>query len=265
MSEKRHYDIKHCGLLFNVTDRIKNFKFRKISPWARDLIDAMNCTKIIRSSNSGPEPPMTDDFFHMKPTNRWFEEAGDVGPLQEAVLRRRTEGFATREELSEGTLSIGLIQRFPSKKKCERRRMPKDCAHYREFINLEKIQKALADNFPQAKVRNTRLKGMDLTEQASWWWHRDIVIAAHGASMSNAMFMRPGTAAIEVFPTDYEPRMFQDLMDDIGVHHYAILNSTPTGVTGYKNRDVPLAPNVDEIVRFVREAIERRRDSAVQT
>ncbi|CAJ1953675.1 unnamed protein product [Cylindrotheca closterium] len=259
MMERRKYDVKSCGLFYNVIQK-KDFNYRKISPWARDLIRAMNCTSMKRSSYSDAKPPETDDFFHMEPTPRWFEEVEDVAPLQEAVLQQREGGYTRLDEFTANyTLSIGLVQRFSHYKKCERPKMPKWCEHYREFINLKKIQEALAENFPHAKIRNTKLKKMNLVEQASWWWHRDIVIAAHGATLSNVMFMRPGTAVIEIFPTKYERMMFQGLMNDVGVYGYPILNATVKGAKGYKNRDVPLAPNVDEIIRCVQEALQRRK------
>ncbi|KAL3942865.1 MAG: hypothetical protein SGBAC_003029 [Bacillariaceae sp.] len=226
----------------------------------------MNCTIIVRDSYSVAKPPKTDDFFHMEPTRRWFEEVEDLAPLQEAVLQKRQDGYTRRNDFAaNGNLSIGLIQRFPRNKKCERRKLPKWCDHYREFTNLGKIQEALAETLPSAKIRNTKLKKMKLVEQASWFWHSDIIIAAHGATLSNVMFMRPGTAVIEVFPTDYEPMMFQDLMDDVGVYGYPILKATPEDAKpGHKNRDVPLAPNVDEIVRLIRKALKRRRNGGVE-
>jgi len=264
MMERRKYDVKSCGLYFNVIEK-KDFYYRKISPWAKDLISAMNCTTIVRNSHEVAKPPEPDDYFHMEPTTRWFEEVEDVAPLQEAVLQKREGGYTRLDQFTaDRTLSIGLIQRFPARKECERKRLPHGCGHYREFINLEKIQAALAENFPSAKIRNTKLKKMNLVEQASWWWNSDVVIAAHGATLSNVMFMRPGTAVIEVFPTDYERMMFQLLMNDVGVYGYPILNATPKDVKGYKNRDVPLAPNVDEIIRLVQEALQRRQSEGIE-
>lgn len=75
--------------------------------------------------------------------------------------------------------------------------------------------------------------------------------------MPNAMFMRTGTTAVEVFPIDYQPMMFQELMNGVGVYAYPVLNATQKGVIGHKNRDVPLVPDADEIIRLVKEGIQR--------
>jgi len=260
MMERRKYGVKSCGFFYNVINR-KNFNYNKISPWAKDLIKAMNCSKIVRKSKSTPKPPDTDDSYYLKWTSRWFQEIEDVAPIQESVLRKRKEGYSKLDEFANRTLVIGLVQRRPRLKHCDSVPAPKNCVHYREIINLKKIQQALAKNFPSAKVRNTKFKNMDLVEQASWWWHKDIVIAAHGAALSNVMFMRPHTAVIEIFPTNYEKNMFQVLMKDVGVYGYRLLRATQKGKKGFKNRNVPLNPNVDEIVRLVRKAIQQRQNA----
>lgn len=257
MMERRKYGITSCGFFFDMIKK-KNFNFNKISPWAKDLIKAMNCSRIIRKESSAPKPPSTDDYYYLMWTRRWFEEVEDAAPLREAVLQRRRQGYTKIDEFTNRTVSIGLIQRVPRMKQCDRLPVPKNCRHFREFTNLKKIQQALAKNFPSIKIKNTKLRKMDLVEQASWWWNTDIVIAAHGATLSNVLFMRPKTAVIEVFPTGYEPRMFQQLMVDVGVYGYSIQNATPPGVTGFKNRDVPLEPNVNEIVSLVREVLQKR-------
>jgi hypothetical protein len=262
MMERRKYGITSCGFFYNMTKR-KDFNYNRISPWARDLIKVMNCSRIVRKEHNTPEPPSTDDTYYLKWTRRWFEETEDSAPLQELVLQKGKEGYTRPDDFVNRTLAIGLIQRTPRNNRCDRVPLPTKCLHFREFINLKKIQESLAKKFASAKIRNTKLKKMNLVEQASWWWTKDIVIAAHGAALSNVMFMRPHTAVIEIFPKGYEPGMFQALMKDVGVYGYPMLEATQKGKKGFKNRNVPLEPNVDEIVRLAREAIQRRQNATI--
>mmetsp|Transcript_17863 Transcript_17863/g.24609 ORF Transcript_17863/g.24609 Transcript_17863/m.24609 type:complete len:90 (-) Transcript_17863:432-701(-) len=78
----------------------------------------------------------------------------------------------------------------------------------------------------------------------------------------------------EVFPTEYEPMMFQYLLNDVGAHGYPILNATPADfkrknysesvknprmANNLVNQNVPLVPNVDDIIWHINEVTQRRQ------
>jgi hypothetical protein len=58
-----------------------------------------------------------------------------------------------------------------------------------------------------------------LEAQAQWFASQDLIILAHGAALANVIFMRPGTAVLEMFPRYYYNTMFWDLMDQCGIYH----------------------------------------------
>jgi capsular polysaccharide biosynthesis protein len=58
-----------------------------------------------------------------------------------------------------------------------------------------------------------------LQNQAKWFADKDLIIMAHGAAMPNVIFVRPGTAVVELFPRYYMNNMFWDLMAQCGLYH----------------------------------------------
>lgn len=131
------------------------------------------------------------------------------------------------------------------------------------------MKASLQDAFPTADVHSTKLKGSDLIDQAWWWYNQDIVIVAHGAALANILFMREKTAAIEIFPNDYAPGMFQHLMKSVGVVPFRINEATSKGFLelGEKDekrkreklRNVPLEPDLKLVIKLVKDAVVSRQ------
>jgi hypothetical protein len=62
------------------------------------------------------------------------------------------------------------------------------------------------------------MDGMSFSEQAEWWSGKDVVVAAHGASMSNLIFMRDNASVVELYPEHYYPLgMYKTLSKSTGV------------------------------------------------
>lgn len=55
-----------------------------------------------------------------------------------------------------------------------------------------------------------------------------VLIAAHGAGLSNILFLRPGSIVIEVFPFGYTPHIFEELAAQLGIVHIGIM-AAPDG------------------------------------
>ena len=56
-------------------------------------------------------------------------------------------------------------------------------------------------------------------EQVRCFMNADIVVSPHGANSANAIFMRPGTALIETFPSDYITMMNVSTCIACGIHY----------------------------------------------
>ena len=90
---------------------------------------------------------------------------------------------------------------------------------------------ALQENFPNHIIelfsdQNKTLMTCPLC-QAAAFFRADVVVGMHGAGLSNAMFMRPGSVVVEVV-YDFDARhapiigIFPRLSGIIGLHHYTV-------------------------------------------
>lgn len=101
-------------------------------------------------------------------------------------------------------MHIGLVER-PSR---------------RLIIDSENLAEGLSKHFPNATVSyRTVDDDMTLEDQAGWFALQDIVILAHGAGVTNVIFMRPQSQVLELFPKHYFSTTYQPLAQQCGVHH----------------------------------------------
>jgi hypothetical protein len=68
----------------------------------------------------------------------------------------------------------------------------------RSIANHTELAAALAAAYPG--FRNLKLEEMPLAEQVAWFGLTDILVAQHGAALSNIIWMRRGTHVIEIAP-----------------------------------------------------------------
>jgi capsular polysaccharide biosynthesis protein len=136
-------------------------------------------------------------------------------------------------------------------------------------MNVENITAALREANPSALIQTLYMEDMEPMEQFSIWSQQNIVIAAHGAGLMNAIFLPPGNASavIEIFPPHYYPQFyFGSLLRECGIRRYgyyynesdpdvdwAVHGSTIRQRRFYRNVD--LEPPVNDIVALVRKAL----------
>ena len=115
------------------------------------------------------------------------------------------------------------------------------------------------------------MEDMAPMEQFALWSQQSIVIAPHGAGLTNSMFLPPGNASavIEIFPRCIimHMRMFGSLLKSCGIRRYGyyfgkvsdpaadweVYGSTREQRSYY--RSVDLEPPVDDILGLVRKAL----------
>lgn len=136
------------------------------------------------------------------------------------------------------------------------------------FAEEEQQQQRHAEVSVQAQA----MEDLSPFQQAQWWNQQSIVIASHGAALSNIVYMRNGTSAVvEVFsPRFYQLDYFRRLSRSVGVHH---LQWTDPDVSDHEReyRDLMVHPDrhriksadfrvpAHAVVELVREAYERIR------
>ncbi|MEO6052654.1 MAG: glycosyltransferase family 61 protein [Chthoniobacterales bacterium] len=75
-----------------------------------------------------------------------------------------------------------------------------------------------------------RLTGMPIADQIELFANADIVIAPHGASLTNVVFCKPGTAVIELFHPEYAHWCYWYLAALSGLNYYYHLPPGPEAV-----------------------------------
>jgi len=94
-------------------------------------------------------------------------------------------------------------------------------AKSRQLINEEEIFNFLA----KFGFENVKLETMSVTEQASCLASAEIVVAPHGAGLTNLAFCNPGTKVIEIFSPSYLPSCYWILSNACGLDHYYLIGN----------------------------------------
>jgi hypothetical protein len=183
------------------------------------------------------------------PDIQWFDRPSDAWSLRQQLLRYYNLTAAPRPRpLSKSEpLRIGFVQRSPAAK--------------RVILNMPEIVTALQKEFPTAVITNTTLSGMNVGEQALYFASQDIIIAGHGAALTNCAFLQQGSLVIQTYPKHYYPTFFfEPMIRQVKSHAYAWYAGYPEKPLEdylnnfehrFKNRPVDMRPPVHEIVAMV--------------
>ena len=233
-----------CGIYIQHPPR---FVWKQMSSWTRQLVEHMGCRIVVQSQPDISRSVIrTGDVQYRVPdrqvlTYAFFEKPEHVQQLQARVL-----GNTTVTKTKTDAIRIGLLQRIQEH--------PKHPS--RIFLNLPEIRSQLQTAFPDAVVEESDMLHFTLKEQARWWHDKDVVVAAHGAAITNGIFLRNHntTAAtlIEVYPDGFHPSIFYKLMQSVGAHRLAIDEHASVG----SGKNSNLMPDPALIVQLVRQALQ---------
>ena len=101
----------------------------------------------------------------------------------------------------------------------ERIYISREKASYRRIVNEEQVVGCL-ENFGFRKVK---LETMSVTEQALCMAAAKVVVAPHGAGLTNLVFCSPGTKVIEIFSPIYVPTYFWTISNLCELEHYYLI------------------------------------------
>ena len=111
----------------------------------------------------------------------------------------------------------------------------------RRILNMDELQRAVLDKFGFVQID---LDNASLTEQIDAFAKADIVLAEHGAGLANAMFMRPASTVIEIFPKPMVGRyMYRVIANNLRINYVFGSMDVPEGWRWFADDmtvDVPL-------------------------
>ena len=255
--------VLHCG--FWLIE--KNYPTIALEGWVGQLIEHMGC------SISETEPPCYSSasnsgnaMFYFLPRDvlhdyQWFERPQDATSLRMQVLQSinftdnhgTTAAAATATNHRHDALRIAIIDRRSTRK----------------LLNVDNVSSSLRHAYPLAAVEIAYMEDMEPTEQFLFWSRQDIIIAGHGAALTNTFFLPPGntSALIEIFPPHfYDVTFFRTLRNSAGIRGYGYYNNESdlqADWAKYSNtmkkrkyyRLQDLEPPVDAILDLVRQAL----------
>jgi len=166
-----------------------------VHTWTRQLMDAMNCQVYMYNALGDLEPFSHDRSFLLGVNrsyqpyfveNHWLDSRADAQNLRKLIL---PDLFPSGEDTAAAAspVRVGILERDNN----------------RHLSNLTELEAALQaiPNVQTTVIRFTA--GVPMKDQARWFATQDIIVAAHGAGLTNAVVLRPGSTVIQIYPYRY--------------------------------------------------------------
>ena len=171
-----------------------NYKFPQ---WIKELIDAMGCE--IRESDKGlPKDNIVDfvpaddvqfipNYYLLRPRLDYIRYLNH--PEHAHMLRRLyvDDEYIAQVKGDGKPIQIGIIQRQGA----------------RQINNLDEIHMTLKQDIPHGNITVTDFSFKTVKEQAIWFATKDVIIASHGAALTNSIFITPGTIVMQLYKPGY--------------------------------------------------------------
>jgi capsular polysaccharide biosynthesis protein len=106
----------------------------------------------------------------------------------------------------------------------------------RRVLNEDAVMERIAP----LGFRKVTLSGMSVAEQCELFSCADVVVAPHGAGLTNLLFCREGTRIVEIFPPTYINPGYWVLANHLGLEYYCSIAEGPSPPPP------PVDANVDE-------------------
>lgn len=105
---------------------------------------------------------------------------------------------------------------------CKRLYISRQTAHYRKIINEPDLIKALETHH----ITPIRLEDYSIREQAQLFAQAELIIAPHGAGLTNLMFCQPQTRVIELFSPSYIRYYYWSICQYLKLNYYYLVGET---------------------------------------
>lgn len=231
---------ERCGFVF-----LDGMLRHKPISWAQHLLDHMNCTmRELGDGQNATDLPSDvrlwyDNEFEEESWLRWEGSSAAAALRHKVLLNANSDGSVTSNDTTVGDSGLG-VGPLPTDESSKLLVGIVLRTGSRQFPNVTKLMGALqgvlgaatnvTDTIPTASPSSSMLFSsplveyslqnmgdLSLTEQARWFATKHIIIASHGAALVNAVFLRPGSTVIHLYPKDYYfTGYFESLVRQVG-------------------------------------------------
>jgi hypothetical protein len=146
-------------------------------------------------------------IVHSRFGRRWFSAPSACAAFRRAALRQHAPSASDDGVLKHGAIAL-LVRRGS-----------------RFIANSGALEAAIRARFGGEDIRLLSFEGLDFAEQVRSLHDVRLLVAPHGAGLTNLVFLPPGAALVEVFPLYWHPDLYFDsLAASCGVWHRAYQN-----------------------------------------
>jgi capsular polysaccharide biosynthesis protein len=103
--------------------------------------------------------------------------------------------------------------------KSERLYISRDMAKGRKIVNSHEVTNFLS----KLGFKCVVLESLSIAETALLFSAAEVVLAPHGAGLSNLVFCQPGTKVIEIFSPNYVNVLYWSLSNEMNLQYYYLL------------------------------------------
>ncbi|CAI5482264.1 unnamed protein product [Closterium sp. Yama58-4] len=97
----------------------------------------------------------------------------------------------------------------------------------RTVSNMGEVAWHVKDLFPRHVTNQYHLADSPLLEQMALFQHTALFISMHGASLSNLIFLPPGSSILELFPLKFHSEAYNHLALRTGINYFSWENTHP--------------------------------------
>jgi capsular polysaccharide biosynthesis protein len=154
-----------------------------------------------------------------------------------------------REEFLNTSLAATVL---PSVNKLEHIYISRANASYRRVLNEADV----ADFLNKLGFHCVVLESLTVAEQAALFHSAKVIVAPHGAGLTNTVFCQPGTKIIEFFSPKYVNVCYWSLANQVNLDYYYLLGegqNPPEGVDPHLSGD-DIFVNVDSLSKILKVA-----------
>lgn len=175
---------------------LPQFKVTSELKWSKEYLHLI--TSLLPNLTVALAPPTITCYRHLLFLDRlnYLQNGGLLGGLRSADTVRALVYQRFRVS-PPATLSALVLHRSGSRA-------------WKSQYQIMQLVRRIAFRF-NATVRHSDLVGYDLQKQVLLFSQSDVVIATHGAALTNVMFMRPHTAVVECFPPYFYELTFETI------------------------------------------------------
>ncbi|CAB9498104.1 glycosyltransferase [Seminavis robusta] len=246
---------KDCGFVL-----VGGLRFDKQgnSTWQNQLVTKHMGCKVLHVPNE-QSISSNEGVFHspnlkfLRPT---FGRRGYLQNPDDAQALRRvvgvTDAWVASQKGNGKPLRIGIIQRTEK----------------RVVTNMNDVAKGLQQALPEANITISTFGYPTVLEQAKWFASKDVIVAAHGAALTNSVFATKGTFILQLYPPGFYWQSLDPLIEQSGaialdwykgddpVEESITVRKNPARKNDMQHQDFEVP--VDEIVDILLVALDKK-------